>query len=178
MAMIIRGKSCCTLCDEIINEDDALFSTSGVFIQPESPLSVYCDSGMHWDCYAKWKQREEFAVLYFRHLRNSLSRNGNFCYIHSDDDIYITAPAKLVFGNAKDYEKRITLLIAKVGLRMEVESDSWDRLVANGFAGWEFNHSLEEEIFKGEILPKLQAQFFAIDELLTKAGVMAMRSSR
>lgn len=55
MAMIIPGESICPICGKIIQLEESIFTTWGIFIEPENSLSSYFDSGMHWDCYAGWE---------------------------------------------------------------------------------------------------------------------------
>lgn len=60
MAIIITGKTQCSICGEVHGEGQRLYATSH-FLGPEHPLHRYSDSGMHWECFESWKSRDEFV---------------------------------------------------------------------------------------------------------------------
>ena len=66
MALIYDGIECPLCSKPISTQNDEIFATSGVFINPINSLWEYCDAAMHWDCYEGWQHREEFAGLYFK----------------------------------------------------------------------------------------------------------------
>ncbi|MCZ7685193.1 MAG: hypothetical protein M5U28_43040 [Sandaracinaceae bacterium] len=61
MALVFPGSTRCAICDGVVQAEDSLFATSGVWLPPEHPLFRFCDAAMHEDCYARWPHRAELA---------------------------------------------------------------------------------------------------------------------
>lgn len=59
MAIILRGRSRCALCDEVLAEGQLLFSTSA-FLDRDHPLWRYSDAAMHHSCFDAWPDRRSF----------------------------------------------------------------------------------------------------------------------
>lgn len=65
MALILQGKSRCSICGEILQQNDRLYATTHFFGR-DHHLWRYSDSGMHWACFIGWQHRAEFAAAYVR----------------------------------------------------------------------------------------------------------------
>jgi len=64
MAIIIRGKTNCSICGSLIVEGDDLVATQH-FIQDQSnPLWRYSDSAMHRSCFIGWNGAEPFRATF------------------------------------------------------------------------------------------------------------------
>ncbi len=62
MALVMRGKSRCSLCGRVIQHDDALVGFPH-FLAPDHRLGRFSDSAMHEECYETWPHRAEFSEL-------------------------------------------------------------------------------------------------------------------
>jgi len=63
MAIIIIGSSKCSLCGEVLNENDEIILWKA-FLDKNHKLWQYSDSGMHSTCFNKWASKSEFEFLY------------------------------------------------------------------------------------------------------------------
>lgn len=64
MAVFILGKSKCSLCGEVLAAEQRRVATTHFIESPSHPLWRYSDSSMHFDCFQRWADREEFVALY------------------------------------------------------------------------------------------------------------------
>lgn len=84
MALILRGKSRCALCDEVLEEGEELFATSAFLSDEAHPLWRYSDAAMHLSCFRDWPDREafvaEFNSFWAHHFRGMR-------FMHSDGTI-------------------------------------------------------------------------------------------
>lgn len=84
MALIIRGKSTCALCGEVLEDGDDLFATTAFIENRDHPLWRFSDAAMHHACFLGWSDREvfvgEFNSFYRRHYRGTR-------FMHSDGRI-------------------------------------------------------------------------------------------
>jgi hypothetical protein len=70
MAIVIRGRTKCPLCAEIIAAGQPIVSTSHFIESPEHPLWLFSDAAMHYSCFQIWPLRSDFVAEY----NNSLGR--------------------------------------------------------------------------------------------------------
>ena len=66
MALILRGKSKCALCDQVINKDDQVVATSHFIGDSLDPLWRFSGSPMHKQCFLEWDQRGLFVEKFNR----------------------------------------------------------------------------------------------------------------
>tara|TARA_R110002111_G_scaffold89753_2_gene139693 strand:- start:474 stop:758 length:285 start_codon:yes stop_codon:yes gene_type:complete len=64
MAMIICGKTKCSICGEVLAQGQKLVSTTAFIVDQADPLWKYSDSGMHYDCFQQWPLRVGFVKKY------------------------------------------------------------------------------------------------------------------
>ena len=64
MAIVLRGKTKCTICDCVITDVDKIVATSHFISNPNDPLWRFSDSAMHTSCFIDWNQRAEFVAKY------------------------------------------------------------------------------------------------------------------
>ena len=73
MALVLMGRTTCTICGVMLAETDALVATSGGPIDPADALWKFQDAAMHQSCFVSWPLRDAFRSRfneYFeRHLR-------------------------------------------------------------------------------------------------------------
>jgi len=62
MALIIKGKSKCSICHTVLDRDP--ITSWNAFLNKKHSLWKYSDSGMHVVCFNNWEHKEEFEHLY------------------------------------------------------------------------------------------------------------------
>jgi hypothetical protein len=82
MALILRGKSKCALCDLVISENDQIVATSHFIADAADPLWRFSDSAMHERCFLGWDQRE----LFIEKFNQIVSETRGDTYHHMNDD--------------------------------------------------------------------------------------------
>jgi len=63
VAIIIRGKTSCSLCSRVLAAGEDIVGFSA-FLEREHPLWQYSDSAMHRSCYEAWPEHDTFGRLY------------------------------------------------------------------------------------------------------------------
>jgi hypothetical protein len=61
MALLIPGKTCCSLCGKPVVSDARLFPA---FLAPSHRLHRFSDGVFHGECYLTWEERHEFEELH------------------------------------------------------------------------------------------------------------------
>ena len=64
MAIVIRGKTGCSICDEIFAADDDIVSTPHFIWNEGHLLWRFSDSGMHRSCFLTWEHAHAFRSEY------------------------------------------------------------------------------------------------------------------
>jgi uncharacterized protein YbaR (Trm112 family) len=147
MALLYEGMTC-PLCHQELDIHSRLFATSGVFFSPDHRLFAYCDAAMHWDCYANWPDRVEFAGCYFQ------------MWVEPDPDNPYWRQAFLsqeVLGtvNPDPSVAKVSLLLAKTGSFLQVSLDRWNDLIQGPVASFTDLHPVERDALS-EVWPLLQ----------------------
>lgn len=65
MALIFWGSTCCSICGEILKQEEETIAWSA-FLPREHKFWKYSDSGMHKKCFDQWEFSTEFAQLYYK----------------------------------------------------------------------------------------------------------------
>ena len=63
MALIFEGESRCSIRNEAMDTDKNVVLWSA-FLDRSHKLWKYSDSGMHQECFSRWKHKEEFEDAY------------------------------------------------------------------------------------------------------------------
>jgi hypothetical protein len=84
MALILLGKTECSLCGGVLKEDDDIVATTAFINDRDDPLWPFSDSGMHKACFLAWDQRSKFVKKY-NETRGAITW-GNGTYHHMEDD--------------------------------------------------------------------------------------------
>lgn len=66
MALLIRGKTICSLCGNPIAENDEVYATPA-FLKPTHRLGLYSDAAFHSHCFAATADRQEVERLLERY---------------------------------------------------------------------------------------------------------------
>jgi hypothetical protein len=64
MAIVIRGKTMCSLCDAILSDTDDIVMFPHFISVQTHPLWRFSDSAMHRSCFAGWPQAESFRAAF------------------------------------------------------------------------------------------------------------------
>lgn len=84
MALIIQGKTKCSICNATLNEGDNIVMCPHFISDPNDRLWRFSDSGMHKTCFLEWEHRENFVKKYNNSI--GLITWGNGTYHHMEDD--------------------------------------------------------------------------------------------
>lgn len=87
MAIVIRGLSPCSICNEPVGADDEIVATPHFIHNGAHPLWRYSDSAMHRTCFRNWTQAADFRSAY-NTLWNELMPNHPRI-MDSDGDIIL-----------------------------------------------------------------------------------------
>lgn len=87
MAMILRGKTECPLCNGVIKENDEIVATSHFIADPRDLLWRFSDAGMHKDCFLNWDQRLNFINRYNETMGSITWGNGTYHCMQDDGAI-------------------------------------------------------------------------------------------
>jgi len=60
MALIIGGKSTCSICNHILEDGEDLVATTHFIADKTDPLWRYLDSAIHRSCFLSWEHRLKF----------------------------------------------------------------------------------------------------------------------
>jgi hypothetical protein len=130
MALFFDGMPC-ALCRTPLDTEQSFFATSGVWLPDSNQLAKFCDTVMHWDCYAPWKYRRQFARSYFEFWVNNEQQNPYWWRSYLDANILVTVnPSEAIGGT--------WVHLAETGSRFEAPLHTWeDWLAAADDAGHE-----------------------------------------
>jgi hypothetical protein len=68
MALLIRGKTKCPLCEKVITDNDDVIAFPA-FLGANHPLSRFSDSAFHRTCFSTCPERAEVESLYRRYRK-------------------------------------------------------------------------------------------------------------
>ena len=88
MALIIRGKTECSLCGTVLIDGDDLVATSNFIADEDDPLWRFSDSAMHRQCFLSWEHRQRFVDTYNDLVGSITWRNGTFHSMTDDGSIH------------------------------------------------------------------------------------------
>ena len=64
MAIVLRGKTDCSLCGSLINSANEIVMFPHFIWDNAHPLWRFSDSAMHQQCFADWDQAERFRAIF------------------------------------------------------------------------------------------------------------------
>jgi hypothetical protein len=120
MGFFISGVSECPLCGRVLDEQDELFGTWGVFTA-DWELFPYCDATMHWSCYADWPRREAFAREYFDFWVEEEKTSRCWAKAYLDERVLMTV------NPFHGRHSQAILVLARTGMRISVNMAEWER---------------------------------------------------
>jgi hypothetical protein len=69
MALLLRGKTECALCGEVIGVSDEVFGTPHFIGDSTDPLFRFSDAALHRRCFETWQHHDEFLARYEKWCR-------------------------------------------------------------------------------------------------------------
>ena len=69
MAIILRGKTICSLCGKVIQQGDHVTASTHFISDQAHPLWKFSDSAMHRECFSTWDQAAAFRALHNQTMR-------------------------------------------------------------------------------------------------------------
>lgn len=168
MALLYKGIRC-LLCHQEMDTQSRLFSTWGVFFPPDHRLFAYCDAAMHWDCYANWPDRAEFARQYFQ------------MWVEPDPDnpywgLAFLSEEVLVKVNPDPDVAKVSLLLAKTGSFLHTPLERWTDLIQKPATSFADLHPVERDALS-EVWPLLQKAFPSADQLVARVDQAARQEA-
>lgn len=87
MAIVILGKSDCSICGEVLLTGHDSVATAHFIPDQSHPLWRYSDAAMHYDCFQQWPHREEYVAEYNRTMGQMISGDGSQHTMQADGTI-------------------------------------------------------------------------------------------
>ena len=149
----------CPLCGEIIEEDSPVFVARPFHVGAE--FWQYAEMPIHWDCFARWEKRPEFARRYFQANAEATEHNEFWGVARRDEHV-------LVSVNPSGYVKEIEVLLAETGSSFRIPLMDWQDWVEGEWFD-ACRHEVEREIL-GRLIPSFREKFPTADALVEAAG--------
>ena len=92
MALIMRGKTECALCHEVIAVEDEIVATSHFIADAKDPFWQYSDAPFHRRCFVAWDRREEFVRRFNEAVRPFVFGNWKRHQMQNDGSITEAEP--------------------------------------------------------------------------------------
>jgi hypothetical protein len=89
VALILLGKTECSICGVVLNEDDDLVATTHFIADQNDPLWRFSDSAMHRSCFLEWEHRLGFVKKYNDTIGAITWGNVTYHYMEADGHISV-----------------------------------------------------------------------------------------
>jgi hypothetical protein len=89
MAIVLRGKTECSVCGNVIMNGDDIVATSHFIADKNDPSWRFSDSAMHHSCFNEWDHRAEFVAKFNRIVGETTFGNGTYRHMESDGAIIV-----------------------------------------------------------------------------------------
>jgi hypothetical protein len=89
VAIILRGKTQCSICGIVIQEQEPIVSTSHFIGEQGDPLWRFSDSAMHKSCFLDWPLRERFIARFNASTGTTTFGDGTYHHMENDGHISI-----------------------------------------------------------------------------------------
>lgn len=114
----------CALCGGGIDALGTFFRASGAFLPGDDPLTPYCNTPLHWECYATWPDRERFARAYVNAWAKATRLNPFWWIAHQDEHA-------LVSVNPERAVEEVVVRLFTVGSDIRVPLSKWQDWLAH-----------------------------------------------
>jgi len=154
----------CAICGELVGQvtPENLFATWGVFFPPGHALYPYCDAPIHWECYAIWPERREFARRYVQMWVESDTINPFWSSVHLSDNVYVSV-------NPSAPVEAVSVRLFETGSSSRVPLAKWEPWLADEEEATKGLHPLEQQALHAALhelrrdLPTREAVVNAVD---------------
>ena len=89
VALILFGKTECSLCGNVFMAGDEIVATSHFIADRDDPLWRFSDSAMHRSCFLAWDRREAFVAKFNQLVGGITFGNGTYHRMESDGTIAV-----------------------------------------------------------------------------------------
>jgi hypothetical protein len=89
VALILRGKTPCSICGVVINDTDAIVASTHFIGDQNDPLWRFSDSAMHCGCFLAWPLRETFVERYNATVGTVTWGNGTYHRMEPNGNISV-----------------------------------------------------------------------------------------
>lgn len=149
----------CPLCGDVIEEDSPVFVPRPFFIGPE--FWHLAKVPIHWDCFARWDQRPEFARRYFQANVEGAEHNQFWGVAHRDEHSFVSV-------NPSQYVQEVQVILAETGSDFRVNLADWqDWLEGEWFESCQ--HEIEREAL-ARVIPFFREKFPTAEAVVEAAG--------
>jgi len=128
MAIFIRGKTKCKICDRLIEDTDERFYTSS-FLATTHPLWRYSDATMHASCYMGWDRRAEFASEYCESTRGWYASHPDYSLLMETSNVLVAYNSRHV---------AVMILLKLIAVLVDVGLDDLGAWLSHPAAGQRF----------------------------------------
>jgi hypothetical protein len=149
----------CPLCEEVIEEDSPVFVPRPFFIGDE--FWRYAKTPIHWDCFARWEQRREFARQYFQAKAEAAEHNQFWGVACRDEQVLVTV-------NPSQYVQEVEVLLAETGSSFRLHLDDWQDWLEGGWFD-ACRHEAEREALAG-LIPSFKERLPTSGAVIKTAG--------
>jgi hypothetical protein len=147
----------CPLCNEVIDEDAPVFAARPFGCDFFSPVR----KPVHWDCFATWEGRPEFARGYFEANVAAIRGNAFWGVARCDDRVLVTV-------NPDRYVREVDVLLAATGSSFRVPMADWeDWLDGEWFEAC--RHEVERDAL-ADLIPVWKAELPTAEDVAAAAG--------
>ncbi len=115
---LVGPETCCAVCGSPLDKQRGYFATSGVFLPVDHPLFGFCDAPIHWDCYAAWPHRAEFARAYFRERVDGDRDNPYWGLVYLSEHVAVSI-------NPNPPLQEVRIVLADTGTILRVPLINW-----------------------------------------------------
>lgn len=141
----------CALCEKRINPPNECFRATGDFLPKGDPLNPFCNAPMHWECYAKWNKRPQFA-RHFVDAWVAMNRKNPFWWrVYQDEDVYVSV-------NPMRSVEEASVRLYALGSDIRVNLPQWGRWIEDPDAITPRLHTEEKKALSA-VLPRLRERF-------------------
>jgi hypothetical protein len=89
VAIVLRGKTECSVCGKVIVDGDDIVATSHFIADKNDPMWRFSDSAMHRPCFLDWDHRAEFVAKFNRIVGEVTFGNGTYHHMELDGAIAV-----------------------------------------------------------------------------------------
>jgi len=148
----------CPLCREVIEDGSPVFVMRPFYI---AEYWQYAKVPIHWDCFARWEKRPDFARRYFEANVGGAENNQFWGVAHRDELSFVSV-------NPSQYVQEVQVMLAETGSDFRVKLADWqDWLEGEWFEAC--RHEVEREAL-GRMIPLFREKFSTAEAAVKAAG--------